>query len=61
METSSYWKQFECTGKIQDYLSYKRNEWTESEGAEHQKTCEDRRKNADGKASREEQCRNSFT
>ncbi|MBE5874007.1 MAG: YqzL family protein [Lachnospiraceae bacterium] len=23
METGSYWKQFESTGKIEDYLSYK--------------------------------------
>lgn len=23
MQTWNYWKQFECTGKIEDYLSYK--------------------------------------
>ena len=23
MQTENYWRQFECTGKIEDYLSYK--------------------------------------
>lgn len=26
MQTMNYWKQFESTGKIEDYLSYKTND-----------------------------------
>ncbi|MCM1112496.1 MAG: hypothetical protein NC399_04515 [Muribaculum sp.] len=30
METSNYWKQFESTGKIEDYLSYRANDSQQS-------------------------------
>ena len=65
MQTLNYWKQFENTGKIEDYLTYIANDSQRSEGAFQTAGCKsdyrDSFKNVtDREGADENPCRNSY-
>ncbi len=65
MQTLNYWKQFEHTGKIEDYLTYKASDSQRSEGYYRTAGCKsDYRDSSESAADREgakdDPCRNSY-
>lgn len=65
MQMSGYWKQFENTGKIEDYLIYKANDSQRSEGSYqtagfNSGPRDGVRSTADREGADEDPCRNSY-
>lgn len=61
MQTQNYWKRFECTGKIEDYLNYKDN-CGERDGVEPgvEAACRMEARRGEGTETDEGLCRNSY-
>lgn len=65
MQTLNYWKQFESTGKIEDYLTYKGNDSQRSETDVQTAGCKSDYRDSfgngtDREGADENPCRNSY-